>query len=442
MPNTHIVIVGGGFGGLKVAQTLEKLIRLNDSVEVTLISRDNFLLFTPFLTEALGGMLDEADVISPLRAFLKKTRFVMGEVTAIDMRAKSVTFRRPLTDETETVQADQLVLSLGSTTSFYGQEDIAKFAFTLKSLDDATLLRNHLMACLEQANEESDGVARQSFLTVAVVGAGYTGVEAAGAIRDLMKDAARDYPHVRPDEIRVVLMDMAEQILPTIDPSLAKYAIRQLQKRGIEMRLGQKIGKADDHSITLSKGEYIPTRTLLWSAGVVPSPLTRTLDCEKDKRGAIMTEPTMAVKGMDGVWAMGDGAHIPNLLAGGRPYTGTAQNADREAKQLAHNVMAVLRGHEAKPFLFRSLGEFVNLGHHVAVAQIKWFKFSGFLAWFLWRTVYLVKIPHWSRKARVVSGWTLDLLFGRNSVESETPRLLRNRADLKHRPDEEPVSVK
>ena len=442
MPNTHIVIVGGGFGGLKVAQTLEKMIRLNDSVEVTLISRDNFLLFTPFLTEALGGMLDEADVISPLRAFLKKTRFVMGEVTAIDMRAKSVTFRRPLTDETETVQADQLVLSLGSTTSFYGQEDVAKFAFTLKSLDDATLLRNHLMACLEQANEESDGVARQSFLTVAVVGAGYTGVEAAGAIRDLMKDAARDYPHVRPDEIRVVLMDMAEQILPTIDPSLAKYAIRQLQKRGIEMRLGQKIGKADDHSITLSKGEYVPTRTLLWSAGVVPSPLTRALDCEKDKRGAIITEPTMAVKGIDGVWAMGDGAHIPNLLAGGRPYTGTAQNADREAKQLAHNVMAVLRGHEAKPFLFRSLGEFVNLGHHVAVAQIKWFKFSGFLAWFLWRTVYLVKIPHWSRKARVVSGWTLDLLFGRNSVESETPRLLRNRAALKHRPDEEPVSVK
>ena len=442
MPNTHIVIVGGGFGGLKVAQTLEKLIKLGDSVEVTLISRDNFLLFTPFLTEALGGMLDEADVISPLRAFLKKTRFVMGEVTAIDMKAKSVTFRRPLTNETETVQADQLVLSLGSTTSFHGQEDVEKFAFTLKSLDDATLLRNHLMACLEQANEESDGVARQSFLTVAVVGAGYTGVEAAGAIRDLMKDAARDYPHVRPDEIRVVLMDMAEEILPTIDPSLAKYAVRQLQKRGIEMRLGQKIGKVDERSVTLSKGEYVPTRTLLWSAGVVPSPLTQTLDCEKDKKGAIMTEPTMSVKGMDGVWAMGDGAHIPNLLEEGRPYTGTAQNAEREAKQLARNVMAILRGREAKPFLFRTLGEFVNLGHRVAVAQIKWFKFSGFIAWFLWRGVYLVKIPHWSRKARVVSGWTLDLLFGRNSVESETPRLLRNNTALKRRTDEDAIAVK
>ena len=442
MPNTHIVIVGGGFGGLKVAQTLEKLIKLGDSVQVTLISRDNFLLFTPFLTEALGGMLDEADVISPLRAFLKKTRFVMGEVTAIDMKAKSVTFRRPLTEETETVQADQLVLSLGSMTSFYGQEDVEKFAFTLKSLDDATLLRNHLMACLEQANEESDGVARQSFLTVAVVGAGYTGVEAAGAIRDLMKDAARDYPHVRPDEIRVLLMDMAEEILPSIDPSLAKYALRQLQKRGIEIRLGQKIKKADNHSVTLSKGEYIPTRTLLWSAGVVPSPLTKTLDCEKDKRGAILTEPTMAVKGLEGVWAMGDGAHIPNLLEEGRPYTGTAQNADREAKQLARNVMAVLRGREAEPFLFRSLGEFVNLGHQVAVAQIKWFKFSGFLAWFLWRTVYLIKIPHWSRKARVVSGWTLDLLFGRNSVESETPRLLRNNTALKRHTGGDPEVVK
>jgi len=442
MANTHIVIVGGGFGGLKAAQTLEKLMRLGDSVDVTLISRDNFLLFTPFLTEALGGMLDEADVISPLRAFLKKTRFVMGEVTAVDMKAKSVTFRRPLTDETETVQADQLVLSLGSTTSFHGQEDVERLAFTLKSLDDATLLRNHLMACLEQANEESDGVARQSFLTVLVVGAGYTGVEAAGAIRDLMKDAARDYPHVRPDEVRVVLMDMAEQILPTIDPSLAKYAIRQLQKRGIEMRLGQKIGAADDHSVTLSKGEYVPTRTLLWSAGVVPSPLTQTLDCEKDKKGAILVEPTMAVKGMDGIWAMGDCAHIPNLLEEGRPYTGTAQNAEREAKKLAHNVMAVLRGREAEPFLFRTLGEFVNLGHRVAVAQIKWFKFSGFLAWFLWRGVYLVKIPHWSRKARVVSGWTLGLLFGRNSVESETPRLLRNNTALKRRADEEAAAAK
>ena len=436
MSNPHIVIVGGGFGGLKLAQTLEKLIKLGNPTEVTLISRDNFLLFTPFLTEALGGMLDEADVISPLRAFLRKTRFVMGEVTSIDMQAKTVTYRRPLTQETETVQADQLILSLGSTTSFQGQKEIEKYAFTLKSLDDATRLRNHLMACLEQANEESDGVARQSFLNTVVVGAGYTGVEAAGAIRDLMKDAARDYPHVRPDEIRVVLMDMAEEILPSIDPSLARYALRQIQKRGIEMRLGQKIGKVDDHSITLSKGEYIPTRTVLWSAGVSPSPLTKSLNCEKDRKGAIIVEPTMAVKGMDGVWAMGDCAHIPNLLEGGRPYTGTAQNADREAKQLAHNVIAVLRGREAKPFLFRSLGEFVNLGHHIAVAQIKWFKFSGFGAWFLWRTVYLAKIPHWSRKARVVSGWTLDLLFGRNSVESETPRLLRNKTDLKRRTDE------
>lgn len=229
MSSTQIVIVGGGFGGLKVAQTLEKLVRLGDAVDVTLISRDNFLLFTPFLTEALGGMLDEADVVSPLRAFLKKTRFVMGEVTSIDMKAKSVTYRRPLTNETETVQADHLVLSLGSTSSFFGQKDIEKLAFTLKSLDDATLLRNHLMACLEQANEETDAVARKAFLSVVVVGAGYTGVEAAGAIRDLMKDAARDYPRVRPDEVRVVLMDMAEQIDPVLthrSPSMPSVSSR------------------------------------------------------------------------------------------------------------------------------------------------------------------------------------------------------------------------
>jgi len=442
MARTHIVIVGGGFGGLKVAQTLEKLLRFGDPVDVTLISRDNFLLFTPFLTEALGGMLDEADVASPLRAFLKRTNFVMGEVAAVDVHAKTVTYKRPLTDETEMVEADQLVLSLGSTTSFHGQQNMEKLAFTLKSLDDASLLRNHLMAALEQANQESDPVARQAFLSVIVVGAGYTGVEAAGAIRDLMKDACRNYQHVRPDECRVVLMDMAEAILPTIDPKLARYAVRQLQKRGIEMRLGQTIKDADAQSVTLSKGETIPARTLLWSAGVMPSPLTKMLDCEKDKKGAIVTGPAMAVKGLPGVWAMGDCAHIPNLLEEGRPYTGTAQNAEREAKQLAKNVLAVLHGREPKPFLFRSLGEFVNLGHHVAVAQIKWFKFSGFVAWFLWRSVYLVKIPHWGRKARVVSGWTLDLLFGRSAVETETPRLLRSHVADRRKAEDKPVTAK
>lgn len=441
MAQARIVIVGGGFGGLKVAQTLEKLMRLGDSVEVTLISRDNFLLFTPFLTEAMGGMLDEADVISPIRSFLKKTRFVMGEVTNIDMQAKTVTYRRPLTDETETMQADHLVLSLGSTTSFYGQDDVAKYAFTLKSLNDATLLRNHLMATLEQANEETDGVARRSFLTVMVVGAGYTGVEAAGAIRDMMKEAARSYESIRPDEIRVLLADMAEEILPTIDPSLAKYAIRQLQKRGIEMRLGQKIKSIDESSVTLSKGEFIPTRTVLWAAGVIPSPLTHTLDCEKDKKGAIVTEPTMQVKGMDGVWAMGDCAHIPNLLEEGRPYTGTAQNAEREAKKLAHNIMGLLRGKKPEPFLFRTLGEFVNLGHQSAVAQIKFLKFSGVLAWLMWRTTYLIKIPHLSRKVRVVFGWTSDFIFGRVAVESETPRLLRHGTEFQRQRDEEMFPV-
>lgn len=432
MSKKQIIIVGGGFGGLKVAQTLEKLSGPRDEIEIILISRDNFLLFTPFLTETLGGTLNESDVVSPLRAFLNKTRFIMGEVTAIDIKARTVTYRRPLNDEKETLVADHLILSLGSTSSFFGQTELEKLAFTLKSLDDASLLRNHLMAAMEQANEETNGSARQALLTVAVVGAGYTGVEAAGAMRDLMKDAARAYPHIRPDEVRVVLIDMAENILPTIDPSLAKYALKQLHRRGIEMRLGQKIAYADAAAITLSKGEVIPTRTLLWSAGVRPAPLTAKLDCAKDKRGAILTEPTMAVKNLPGAWAMGDCASIPNLLEEGRPYTGTAQNAEREAKRLARNVLAVLRGQEPKPFLFRSLGEFIVLGDHVAVAQIKWFKFSGFLAWFMWRTVYLVKIPHWGRKARVVSGWTLDLLFGRSAVETETPRIQRSHYSATH----------
>ncbi len=428
----QIIIVGGGFGGLKVAQTLEKAAGIGRDFEVTLVSRDNFLLFTPFLTEAMGGNLDEADVISPIRAFLRKARFVMGEVTNIDMHARTVTYRRPLSDDEETLQADHLVLSLGSTSSFHGAEPMEKLAFTLKSLEDATLLRNHLIALLEQANLETDGQAREGYLTVVVVGAGYTGVEGAGAIRDLMREAAREYPQVRPDEIRVLLVDMLEQILPTIAPSLAQYATGQLQKRGIEMRLGQTITEADDASITLSKGEKVLTRTILWSAGVMPSPLTRLLDCEKDKKGAIMVDPSMRVPQCENVWAMGDCAHIPNLLEEGRPYTGTAQNAEREAKKLAHNILAVLAGREPEPFLFRSLGEFVNLGHRVAVAQIKFFKFSGVLAWMMWRATYLLKIPHWSRKARVLSGWTLDMLFGRSALETETPRLRRDRYEARH----------
>ena len=207
------------------------------------------------------------------------------------------------------------------------------------------------------------------------------------------------------------------------------------------MRLGQKIAKIDERSVTLSKGEFIPTRTVLWSAGVIPSPLTQTLQCEKDKKGAIVTEPTMQVKDMDGVWAMGDCAHIPNLLEDGRPYTGTAQNAEREAKKLARNILGGMRGKKPEPFLFRTLGEFVNLGHQTAVAEIKFLKFSGLPAWFLWRGTYLVKIPHWSRKFRVVSGWTLDLLFGRTAVESETPRLLRNHYDSRQVPAEERATI-
>ena len=429
MAGKQIVIVGGGFGGLHVAQTLEHEAHKRDAVEVTLISRDNFLLFTPFLTEALGGMLDEADVISPLRAFLKKTQFVMGEVTAVDMLAKTVTYRRPLTNESETVKADELVLSLGSATSFYGQTDIARHAFTLKSLDDATLLRNHMVALLEQANQETDGHARQSFLTVAVVGGGYTGVEGAAAIRDFLKECTRDYPKLRSDEIRVLLIDLSDKILTTIDPSLAEYAKGRLWKQGIELRLGQTITQMTERAITLTKGEEIPCRTVLWAAGVRPSPLTETLDCEKDKRGAIFTNSAMQVKDRPGVWAMGDCAHIPNPLDKNRPYAGTAQNAEREAKRLARNILATLRGQEPQPFKFRSLGEFVNLGHHDAVAQFKSLKFSGFIAWFMWRTVYLAKIPHWSRKLRVVFGWTTDLVFGRSAVETETSRLLRDRTE-------------
>ncbi len=428
----QIVIVGGGFGGLRVAQGLEHSPRIGKDFEVTLISRDNFLLFTSFLTEVLGGMLNEADVASPLRAFLKKSRFVMGEVTALDVHARTVTYRRPLSDEEVTLQADHLILSLGSTTSFHGQDEIERLAYTLKSLDDANLLRNRLIALLEQANEESDPQARQGFLTVTVVGAGYTGVEGAAAILDLMKEAARQCPRVRPDEVRVVLVDAVTEILPTIDPSLAAYAKSRMQRRGIELRLGQTIARADAQTISLSGGEKYPCRTLLWSAGVQPPPLTKTLGVPMDKRGAIQVEPTMAIPGVPGVWAIGDCAHIPNLLEDGRPYPATAQHAEREGKQLARNVLLSLENKPPQPFLFRTLGAFVNLGERDAVAQIKGYKFSGLLAWLMWRTVYLGKIPHWSRKARVATGWALDMVFGRSSVETETPRLLRGRTALRH----------
>ena len=436
----QIVIVGGGFGGLKVAQTLEKSGRIGKDFEVTLISRDNFLLFTSFLTEVLGGMLDEADVASPLRAFLKKATFIMGEVLAIDVHARTVTVKRPLTDDVETVQADHLVLSLGSTTSFHGQDEIEKLAYTLKSLDDATLLRNRLIALLEQANTETDTQARQGFLTVTVVGAGYTGVEGAAAIRDLMREAAQNYPRVRPDEVRVMLVDAVEEILPTIDPSLASYAKGRLQKRGVELRLGQTIAHADAHTVTLSKGESFPSRTILWSAGVNPSPLTRTLGVELTKKGAIKVNPTMEIPGAPGAWAMGDCASIPNLLEEGRPYPPTAQHAEREAKRLARNILLSLQGKKPEPFLFRSLGEFVNLGERDAVAQIKQFKFSGLLAWLMWRTVYLGKIPHWSRKARVATGWGLDMLFGRSAVETESLRRQRGQQRSVQAVSETPAS--
>lgn len=410
-----IVIVGGGFAGIAVGRRLERRLGPGEA-EIVLLSRDNYSLFTPMLPEVTSGELEVRHVVTPIREQLARTRFVLADVDAIDVARREVTYHHVLTGTRIVQRYDQLVLALGSSTSTFGLPGIAEHTWPLKRLEDADALRNHLVWLLELADTIADDARRRRLLTLVVVGGGFTGVETAGEIVEMFRSVLRFYKKLRVDEVHMILVEAGTTLLAGLPPKMGEYSRRVLERRGVEVLLGDGVAAADEHGLTLQSGRRIASETIVWSAGVKPSPTLASIALPMTKRGAVNTERDMRVKGFDDVWALGDCAAIPDGAGGIYPMT--AQHAIREGPRLADNIVAVLHRKPTTPFRYTSLGMMAALGGRKAVAQLPGnVVITGFVAWFFWRTYYLLRLPGLDRKLRVAFDWTLELLFPRDTAE-------------------------
>lgn len=417
----QIVILGGGFGGLYTALHLEKQLPRDAEVEITLVNRENFFLFTPMLHEVAASDLDLTHIVNPLRKLLRRARFFNGDVVAIDLAARHIVVSHG--DESghlHVLPYDHLVLALGSITNFFDIPGLQERALTMKTLGDAIELRNRLIDHLEEADFECAVGSREHLLTFVVAGGGFAGVETIAGANDFLREALEFYPHLTEAHIRVVLVHPGDVILPELGDKLGRYAQKKLARRGVEIRTGTRVAGISSDGVSLSDGSVIKAKTLVWTAGTSPNPLLAGLPCARAK-GRLIVDQFMQVPEWPGVWALGDCAAIPDKRTGGT-YPPTAQHALREGKVLAHNIIAAIRGGRPKPFVFKTIGLLAAIGRRTGVAQILGVNFSGFLAWWLWRTIYWSKLPRFEKKLRVALDWTLDVLFSKDLVQFQTFR--------------------
>jgi len=420
---TRIVVLGGGFAGVYATMELEKSLGRSDDVEITLVNKDNFFLFTPMLHEVAASDLDLTHIVNPIRKLLDRAAFFNGEVLSIDLPGRTVEVTHgEIADQPHPhkLPFDHLVLALGGVTNFYGLPGLKERALTMKSLGDAIALRNRLIEALEEADFECCPNVRQRMMTFVVAGGGFAGVETIAAINDFVREAVPFYKNLKESDVRMVLVHSGSVILPELSPKLGVYAKEKLAARGVEILLDARVKGFSRAGVELADGTLIPTRNLVWTAGTSPNPLLAALPCNKD-RGRIVANEFMEVPGHPGVWALGDCALIPDRTTGGY-CPPTAQHASRQGKILARNMVAAIRGGAKKPFVFKTLGQLASIGRRCGVASVFGWNFSGFVAWWMWRTIYLSKLPRFERKVRVAIDWTLDLLFTKDIVQCPTTK--------------------
>ena len=422
----NVVIVGGGFGGYNAARWLERALP-DPSTRLTLVNDVNFLLYTPFLPEAAAGTLEPRHVVTPLRDVLTRTQLRLGVASTHDPAARTITMRDGERHE-HVLAYDRLILALGSVSRVLPIPGLDEHAVGFKTLADAIWLRNHVIQCLELADATDDPALREELLTFVFVGGGYAGLEALAELQDFAAEAMQFYPRARLEGMRWVLLEATDRVLPEIDPALADYAVRELRSRGIDIRLGTTIEEVKADTARISTGETIPTRTVVWTAGVVPHPSSRNLSLPLDERGRIAVDNHLRVEGSDAVWALGDAAAVPDPARPGLACPPTSQHAIRQGRTAARNVAAALGVGKPAPFAYRTKGQFVNLGRYKAVAKVGRRTFRGFPAWWLARTYHMSQIPGTMRKVRAVADWTVGLPFRRDIAEVGSighPRPLR-----------------
>ncbi|MBC7771916.1 MAG: NAD(P)/FAD-dependent oxidoreductase [Pyrinomonadaceae bacterium] len=416
-PPIRIVILGGGYAGAYCAQAIERLIKSTPAhpVEVTVIDRHNFFVFYPLLVEAGTGSLEPRHAVMSIRAFLKRSRFLMATVTALDVESKVVTCNVDETDQQQSIQYDHLVLALGSVTRMPEVPGLREFGFEMKSLGDAVALRDRAIEMLESADATVDPAMKKELLHFVVVGGNFTGVEVAGELDALLSKASDGYRHVTTSDILITLVERGPRILSVLGDELSDYAAKNLKKRGVELRLGDSVNAIGEDFAQYASGEKSPARTVIWCAGIAPTPTALRLPIPRDERGYILCERDLRVKGIEGLWAIGDCAVL--RAKDGTLYPATAQHAIKEGRHLARNLSLALQGKPPLPCDIQSEGSLAALGCRTGVAQIMGIKLSGFIAWWMWRTVYLMKTPGWGRRLRVALDWSLDLITPRDYVQ-------------------------
>ncbi len=397
-----VLILGGGFAGAYVARLLGKR-------GATIVSRENFMLYTPLLPEAASGTLEPRHTVVPLRVMCPHAELLLGDVVAVDLEARTATIG---TDDGErTVRWSELVLALGAVPRTVPVPGLADHGLSFKSLADAINLRNHVLRQLEAADAEQDEAARRAHLSFVFVGAGYAGVEALAELSDLVDDALRYYPRLRDTPRRWAIVDAAPKILPEIPSRLGEYAARELAQRGVEIHVGTTLESISGEEAVLGNGTRIPTRTLVWTAGVRANPLLRELGVPLDDRGRVEVDEFLRVRGHEGVWALGDCARVPNTRSS-VPDPPTCQHALRQARRLAKNIAGT-----PEPYGYRMLGQVATLGRYKGIADVLGLRLRGFPGWFVTRSYHLYQLPLTQRRLRVVVDWTVALLFRRDVVE-------------------------
>src|SRR5919201_3403883 len=420
---TRILILGSGFAGIEVLKRLQRKFRKKNNIDITLVSRDNFLLFTPMLHEVSSGTIEIRHIVTPVRTFNKKANFYEANVQSIDLQNKKVIITHKIGKQSEptryeqhVLEYDYLVIALGSETSFYGMEDIKRHSFTMKTIDDAIVLRNHVINILEQASlERENSDLRKSLLTFVVVGGGFGGIETVGELNDFVKHTVRQfYKNIFMTDIKIILVNSHDKILPEVGEELANFALQKLKENGVQFIMNTHVKGATASTAKLDNGTVIATYTLVWTAGVSPSEVISNLPCDHDEHHRIVCNNYLELSRYEGqVYALGDCASITDPHTG-KPYPPTAQHAIRQGKVAEKNVISDIEGKskkKKKKFDYKTMGTMAEIGKRTGVATLFGFKVHGFLAWWLWRTFYLANLPTMKKKLKVVGDWTMDLVY-------------------------------
>ena len=416
MERKRIVVLGGGFAGVECVRQLEKRLR-SDDAEIVMISEDNFLLFTPMLPQVASGTIQTRSVVMPIRTIVKRARLYEARVRDIDPVAQRVSVWGTPERPGVTLDYDHLVVALGSETNFFGMSDLENNAFQMKTLNDAVLVRNRVIDMLEQADNETDPDVKKSLLTFVVVGGGFAGIETAGEMNDLLADAVKYYPRIKLAEISVVVLEALPAILPGFSEKLARFTMNTMVGAGIDIRLRMAVTGFDGNEVGMKnldteETDSLHSKTVIWTAGVTPvNTIKRSIF--KTERGKMVVDDHLEAAGYPGVFAAGDCALFMDPSTK-RPYAPTAQLAIAQAKTVAGNIVATIKGGRMKKFTYTPKGQMAVIGKRTGIAHVFGMNLRGILAWVLWRNIYLSKVPTLSKRIRVLWDWTEDALFDRD----------------------------